>query len=450
MVERASLLAEVERRLGGRRLVWAGLRGDDIEPLSDLPQLYGVYSMLGSYTRRSGLQTRSYEDLTGVRVDPEIWDIDDHLKSPDMVIFRRELLRTLSGRSALLPYRPSQFLSAITFARYPECQYLGQFASQQSTFEHKPWVEIAVARLGLPRVPWTYVADEDQLRARELSTRGSVVLRRSRTSGGQGFMHVDSPEELEAAWPEVDEAFLSVAPYIGGATPVNVGATVWRDGGVTVHHPSVQLVGITSCVTREFGYCGNDFGLVRDLEPRVIDQIEANTQAIGGWLGRHGYLGSFGVDYLVTDGVPLFTEVNPRFQGSTSASCRLSIEAGRACLMLEHVAAWLGTDRPDVPPLRELVVDTPDFANLVVHWTGDQAARIDAGALVDAVHRWEPSARSDVVAPREVLSDPGSAVARFSLRRRVTATGFDLTDDLDLIVSRWQAKMQAAEVRGSA
>lgn len=450
MVERGPLLADVERRLGDRRLVWAGIRGDDIEPLADLSQLYASFSLAGNFSSRGGVQSVAYEDLTGIRVDPEIWDIDNYPHEPATKEFRHGLLRALSSDGALLPYRPSEFLSAVHFARLDDdCLNLGLFGAQQSAFEHKPWVESAVRKLGLPRIPWTYVADEEQLKARDVSRHGSVVLRRSRTSGGQGFVHVESPDDLASAWPTVDEAFVSVSPFIGGGVPINVGATVWQDGNVTVHHPSVQLIGIESCVTREFGYCGNDFGRSRDLGDETVAQIEETTIAIGAWLHQHGYLGTFGVDFLEHDGTPLFTEVNPRFQGSTHASCRLSIEAGEACLMLEHVAALLGLPSPERRPLREIVSATPDFANVVVHWTGPSAQSVDAYELADRLREVDDSVRSDVITPDEVANDPGSAVARFTLRRQVTRSGFDLVEPLDEVISQWQAASRGATAEDS-
>lgn len=449
MVARGPLLTEVERRLGDRRLVWAGIRGDDIEPLSDLPQLYASFSIAGNYSNRGNVHSVAYEDMTGVRVDPEIWDIDEQLREPATKEFRHGLLRALASDSALLPYRPSPFLSAVHFARLDGCLNLGLFGAQQSAFEHKPWVESAVRAMDLPRIQWTYIADEEQLKARDVSRHGSVVLRRSRTSGGQGFVHVDSPNALAAAWPAVDEAFVSVAPFIDGGLPINVGATVWQDGTVTVHHPSVQLIGVESCVTREFGYCGNDFGRARDLGDEVINEIEASTVAIGQWLHRNGYLGTFGVDFLEHDGMPLFTEVNPRFQGSTHASCRLSIEAGEACLMLEHVAAWLGMPSPEARPLRELVAGTPDFANVVVHWTGPTSQHTEAFELTDRLRQVDDSVRSDVITPDGIANDPGSAVARFTVRNRVTETGFDLAERLATTIADWQATSRVLNEGGS-
>lgn len=443
MTDREALLAEVGRRLGRRELVWAGIRGSDVEPLRDLPQLSASYSIADAYSARSDVTGVAYEQLTGVRVDPEVWDIDDHHDEEATVEFRHGLLRALSVESALLPYRASSFLSAVHFARRDRCLRLGLVGAHQAAFEHKPFVESAVADLGLPHIPWMYIADEEQVDVLDLANHGPLILRRSRTSGGEGFVRVNSAAEVPSHWPKVDEAFVSVAPYIEDAVPVNVGATVWRnaplDDCVTVHHPSVQLIGIESCVTREFGYCGNDFGRAREFERATIDQIESSTKTIGHWLRTNGYVGTFGVDFLVKDGLPLFTEVNARFQGSTAASSRLSIEEGEGCLMLEHVASWLGVAMPLARPLADRLASTRDLASLVVHWTGNQQASVDASRLLARVANAERGeVDSDVVVSRGTKNDPGSLVARFALNRQVTTTGYELTGGLDLAVRQWK------------
>lgn len=444
-MERSKLLREVSHHLGTRSLVWAGIRGDDIESVSDLPQLNAAYSIINPYNRRTSIQALAYEDVSGVRVDLETWDIDDHLQAEATATFRQSMLSALARPSALLPYRPSRFLSAIWFARQDRCLNLGLFGGHQSAFEHKPWVETAVASLGLPHIPWIYVADEEQLQTRSLFDRGPLVLRRSRTSGGEGIVRVDDPTQLSSQWPHVEEAFVSVAPYLDGGLPINVGATVWHDG-VTVHYPSVQLIGIPNCVTRPFGYCGNDFGLAAELDPDLIDQIEHSTTVIGRWLGTFGYRGTFGVDFLVYQGKALFTEVNPRFQGSTHASSQLSVENGESCLVLEHLGAILGLDAPPQQPVRELARRTPPFAHLVVHWTGGQAQSLDPGSLVSRVMRQAPGSRADVLTRLSLRTQRGAAAARLTIRDRMTSTGFDLLEPWSEIVDQWKATMLSAGV----
>src|SRR5689334_230136 len=111
------MLEDVEARLEGRSVVWAGIRGDDLEPLADLPNVTASFTIIARYAKRSSIEALAYEDLTGRRVDLETWDIDDELDAPATVEFRRSLMRQLSEPSALLPYRPSRFLSAVWFAR---------------------------------------------------------------------------------------------------------------------------------------------------------------------------------------------------------------------------------------------------------------------------------------------------------------------------------------------
>ena len=433
-MQRRALVRAIEEEIGDRNLVWVGLRGDDAEPLSDLRQFRSAFSLLSAYDRRVDVKFRAYEDLSGVRVDPEIWDIDDHLTAPATNAFRQELLRALTSASVVVPYRPSQFLSAVLFARSTFCRPLGLFGALQSAFEHKPWVETAVSRLGLPRVPWRYVADEEQVTAASMFRDGPLMLRRSRTSGGEGLVRVDGPEELAAQWPKIDEAFASVSPYIEGGIPVNVGGVVWADG-VTVHHASIQLIGIAHLVTRPFGYCGNDFGAVRELSGAVINEIDVAVRAVGAWLGQHGFRGAFGIDFLVHEGHALFLEVNPRFQGSTHASAQLDAEAGESCLMLEHVAAWLDLPAPEAKPLRETVENTPDFAHLVTHWPGEPA-RLDVTPLTSALRAMPTTARIELEPPDAIVCERGAAALRWTARQRVTTTGYDLLPDVTGLDSR--------------
>lgn len=434
---RSRLLAEVASALGRRALVYAGIRGEDVEPIADLPNLEASFCIIGAYKHRASVESLAYEDLTGVRVDLETWDIDDHLHADETVAFRRALLVSLDRDSALLPYRPSRFLSSLAFARHDRCLDLGMFGAHQSAFEHKPWVETSLAAAGVPCIPWQYIADEEQPGAASLFASGPVVLRRSRTSGGEGIVRVDDPDALSAHWPHVEEAFVSVAPFLDNSIAVNVGATVWADA-VSVHHPSVQLIGIDGCTTREFGFCGNDFAAIKDLDPSHLDDIQRYTMTIGDWLRSFGYLGAFGVDYIIHDGHVLFTEVNPRFQGSTHASARLSIEIDEPCLMLEHLAARLHLAPPPPRRITDLVGDMPDLAHLAIHWTGGDPAHLDPRSLLDEFAKRRSHLASEVATRPDLLTDPEALVIRLTARERITESGGELTRPWHDAIAAWR------------
>lgn len=441
------MLDFISRELGPRELIWGGLRSDDIEAISDLPQLAGSFSIISGHERGGAVPSLDFEDLSGVRPDLDGWDIEDHLDSPEAHEFREAILTRLAAPTALLPYRSSRFISSLLFARKDRCLDLGLFGPHQALFDHKPWVETKVAALGIPRVPWIYVADEEQLTARRMLSDGPIMLRVSMSSGGAGIVRVDSPDLLGARWPHRPEAFVSVTPFLTDAIPVNVGATVWHDG-VSMQHPSVQLIGIPECTHRPFGYCGNDFGRAAELDDSTLEIMEQSVIALGRWLRQYNYLGTFGVDFLVHKSVPLFSEINPRFQGSTHASSQLSSEAGESCILLDHLAAMLGREAPAARPLRHLARTTPRLAHLVVHWNGEPA-RIDCGPLVNACHRIPSHDRTDVVAKPFVLIETGGVVARVTVREHITTTGFNLGEPWGSLVRNWTGGPAADNEIGS-
>ena len=338
---RKDQINRIQDQLGRRQLIWFGTRGEDAEALCDVEQFTASFSLIAPLRSRATVEAVALEELSGSRPDLDTYDIDEHLRDYRVGQLRDLMLTTLSRPSALVTYRPSAFLSALGFSRVDRCLVLGMFKGHQDAFEHKPWVETAIADLGIQTIPWRYVPNIELLDTRRLLDQGPVMLRRSRTTGGAGLARVTDLATLERQWPNENEAYVSVAPFIDDAVSLNVRAVVWKDG-VTVHHASVQLIGIPTCTTRPFGYCGNDFAAAARLDPRVLNEVDRAAHRIGMWLQTFGYHGAFGVDFLVKEGQVIFTEINPRFQGSTHASCRLSVGA----------RTQLPGDRPSGRPAR--------------------------------------------------------------------------------------------------
>jgi hypothetical protein len=243
------------------------------------------------------------------------------------------------------------------------------------------------------------------------------------------------------------EHFLSVAPFIDDTVPLNTGGTVWHDG-VTVHLPSFQIIGVSSCATREFGYCGNDFAAAATIEPEVLDQIEAHTRQIGELLGRYGYLGTFGVDFLLQGDVPFFMEVNPRFQGSTPLASRLAIGMDRSDLLLEHVAAFLGVGAPESIPTTTTIAEVPPTAQLVVHALDRRPAPCDAGRLHDMLRDAGFCCTLEIDPGPDTSVDEGAAICRLRFSEQITTTGFEIDHGLDTVIRDWHGDREEDGVRG--
>ncbi|MFX1521172.1 MAG: ATP-grasp domain-containing protein, partial [Promethearchaeota archaeon] len=181
---------------------------------------------------------------------------------------------------------------------------------------------------------------------------------------------IERPEELENEWPSHDDGFLAVSPYLEPSIPLNINACVFRDGTVTLHGPSVQLIGLNRITNRTFGYCGNDFARITEFDVSMINNLEEITISAGLWLHSNGYLGAFGVDALFCKGKLYLTEINPRFQGSSSMSARIDKELDRPDVFIEHIAAFLDLPAPKKISLYELVKEQPPLAHIYCHNLG--------------------------------------------------------------------------------
>jgi formate-dependent phosphoribosylglycinamide formyltransferase (GAR transformylase) len=322
----------------------------------------------------------------------------------------------------------------LIFARQNKCFDLGLFADQQRAFEHKPWVESAVVRLGIPTLGWKYLADEDQMDADKILANGPVVVRPSRGSGGSGMAIIHSADELKSQWPSGQEFFVSISPYCGGCLPLNVGAVVW-DETVTIHHLSVQLIGVPYCVSLPFGYCGNDFDLPKSLEKSIIEQIELITVRLGDWLRSGGYRGAYGVDFLLDGGKVVFTEINARFQGSTRLSCLLSVNNDEPCLLLDHIAALLHLQPSISISLMDKMKGAAPASHIVIHNTSDGSSKINTHSLSSSFRKLDRSRRIEVQVGADTICDPGAIMACTTINRSVTHDGYSLHHDIENVIA---------------
>ena len=235
-------LGELEAALHGRQLVFFGIRGADAEPLLRLSGFGAVVSLIAPLEARSVVEI-SLENETRERVDLDSYNIDLDRRAI-VRDFRDRLLRLFDRPSAVLPYRPGSFLSSTWFPRSDRVLYLGMSHVAQASFEHKPWVERQLSESGVRVLPWRYWADSERPLIAEWAAREILVLRANYSDGGVGVRLVREPSDLEAEWPVHADGFLAAAPYLVPNIPLNVNGCVFSDGAVTLHGPSLQLIGI--------------------------------------------------------------------------------------------------------------------------------------------------------------------------------------------------------------
>lgn len=430
---RADRIREIERAVGERTIVWFAGRGAESEALLALRQYREAYA----YTAALGSPRLdidfTMELLTGERADHRIYAVDRD--RPDAVRQLRDHLRASFQKPTLLvSVKPSAFLASTYIPYQSQVQYAGLFHEHQRALEHKPWVETELRRAGVPTVPWTYVAAADLERVDAGRDGRSIVLRASRSDAGAGFALVRPGDDLAAAWPDATDGYVSVAPYLEGAIPICVNAVLFRGGAVSIHPASVQLIGIRALTNGVFGFAGNDFARIRDLDDETLDTIDGAVRGAGAWLGRHGYVGAFGVDLLVHEGRVHVAEINPRYQASSPLASRLDAALDRSDMHLEHIAAHLGLAPEPATPLRAVVRAQAGPAQLMAYNTQTLPRRL-AASDEPVAKRW--SFEPELLPPPGVRVLPDAVLARLVLEGPVTTDGLSLRAGLEAEVEAY-------------
>ena len=444
MSVRNERLAEIQRALGRRRVSWFGIRGIDAIPYAQAglltvaaSQIAPLQGLAGEEIVEDCLETRLRR-----RVEHNRYDIDrDQLREARSLresLLARRPGETGSDQWALVAYRPAAFLSAIGFTR-SEVLPCFMFNGAQGMFEHKPWVEREFESLGLRSLGWQYIRDsEEHLLRHALDTLGRIVVRSSYTSGGVGVQLISSLPELRNNIPVHDDGFIGYSPYLDRALPLNLNACVYRDGQVRTFHVSVQLIGIDGCSRLRFGFCGNDLAAAASLDPAILVKAELIAERVGRWAADHGYVGQFGLDFLLHDNELMITEMNPRFQASTI----LSEEAARAQEAtgpyLEHLAAFLGLPAPSMAQMPDVVTQTQGCAKLVGECSLSQIICYnDRETEIRLVGTDMEVLPSDVqlvgVAEDSIIVDRDAMLGKLLAKDRVTNDGYTLLESFSRV-----------------
>jgi hypothetical protein len=145
--------------------------------------------------------------------------------------------------------------------------------------------------------------------------------------------------------------------------------------------PSVQIVGTRGCTNRAEIYCGNDFSAVGKVHKSVIEETCTIMEKIGLFMGSKGFLGIFGMDFLLNGDEVLALEINPRFQGSTMPLSLLQVDRGEVPLTALHVMQFMGLieefSQEFLLQLGRMYRDPYSGAHLIVHNLESKSCRME-------------------------------------------------------------------------
>jgi hypothetical protein len=380
-----------------------------------------IYSQTAPIYDSLEVYEKSLETVLMHRVDLNTYDVDfdqEHYTRE----FKRTVLFGIKNKIILVPYRPQEFLSSIYFTHGDIVSYFGLFHKFQRTFEHKPWVEKSLKEAGINVVPWEYVRNIERDMVKEKIAAGQTILiRPPYSSGGAGYAIIRQIEDLYTNPVSAsDDGFFSVSPFFKDSIPININACIYSDGSVRAFLPSYQLIGVKESTTRQLGYCGNDFGAVKQLGEEIVNRIEEMTLQVGTWLAKKEYRGIFGADLLVEHGRIYLVEINPRFQGSTLLSSMLSRQADDGDPYGEHLASFLGMEAPEFSRLWERTKNIENASQLIAYNTLPRDISLNSHAAEQLSEDYKGIPRQHVTVA------PEGMIFKKIYNRSITEDGYNL------------------------
>ncbi len=136
---------------------------------------------------------------------------------------------------------------------------------------------------------------------------------------------------------------VKVSKFIKG-TPVTVNAciTAYR---VLTGKPCYQITGVKECTNNYGASCGNDWRSL-EISSEALKEIKTITEKIGGYMKSKGYMGIFGLDFVVDDKNKevFLIEINPRMVASIPFYTKLEIKSGQIPMLALHMLGFLGIE----------------------------------------------------------------------------------------------------------
>lgn len=288
----------------------------------------------------NGLQFLSRERKTGMRRPTHDFDIESILEAVRVDLL--DLIRQgPTDRWVIMCPYASPSLDA--FGALTGCSVFTHPVALAEWLNDKSNFFRGLDELGLPRLPGRWVRLTEARYSDLASELGSrFIAQESRGSGGSGTVWISSAGDLAAAGERFGDTLVWAAPEAGPLS-LNINA-IALSSSATAGYPSVQLAGLMELGAEPGAYAGNDYTSTSTLSHEIVEDVRAQTERIGAWLGSLGYRGLYGLDFVVDTGTCrcYAVDLNPRWQGSTALATQGEGIEGRIPLAVAELARRMG------------------------------------------------------------------------------------------------------------
>lgn len=330
------LLKKVQKDKSLKRniILWVGSRAGDYKNIDFIGPQGTIATRFGKDTINiaANYDLFSAEERTKTREDSGMEQIEPFLK---------EFLRHYGDKPiSIIAYHSTKQLEELV-NEFPRVKILNPPYALKEKLDDKSFTRSELNKVGVKTVPsYSSRLKEKDFEIMEAELGLPFFLQMDIAWSGFGSHIIKGKDDFGKVLKEKEGEGVSYMPLIRNAKSLNINAV--RTANFNVYRGlSFQIIGDKGCISNPFGYCGNDFNISGKLSEEELEKTRDSLEKIGNWMGTQGYRGLYGVD-LMSDGKDVyFTEINPRFQGSTSLFIDQQMENGEVPLTMFHLTGYL-------------------------------------------------------------------------------------------------------------
>ncbi|MBM3208676.1 ATP-grasp domain-containing protein [Candidatus Shapirobacteria bacterium] len=258
------------------------------------------------------------------------------LEQPEVANYIKE--NSGSKTPNILYFKPSPKIDSL--CRKRGYRRLGNTASLNRIFEDKISFYKICHTLGLA-IPPGQVANLAKADFRDLKEKygPKVVIQFGRGWAGSTTFFITDADQFNRLKCRFGNLEAKITKFINGKTVLN-NCCVTRNE-VLIGQPAEQIPRISDFTAKEGATCGRIWPA--SLNRDQVLQLEEITRTTGEYMRQKGYLGYFGLDFLLSEeGEIYLSENNARFTASAPFYSKLEIKNGSLPMALYHISVFLG------------------------------------------------------------------------------------------------------------
>lgn len=173
-----------------------------------------------------------------------------------------------------------------------------------------------------------------------MSTFGDFVLQFQTGHTGESTIFIDNPQEYMLLQEKFPHRLVKITKRING-NYYTINACVTRKG-IAMGGICNQITGVPELTAAKGATCGNDWNQF-GLDHTQREQICQQTKRIGEIMAKEGYIGLFGVDFVLdaADNTIKVLEINARSPASIPMYTKIQLQNEQIPLLLLHLLEFL-------------------------------------------------------------------------------------------------------------